>query len=70
MSCMWSAYAKGVNMKYVATIRIPTIRPNKNRTTFSKECALKQLEEMKKQYNVIWSEWIAGDLVIEFEVEI
>lgn len=56
--------------KYIATIHIPTTIPNKNRTIFSKECALKQLEEIKKQYNVIWSEWIAGDLVIEFEVEI
>lgn len=57
-------------MKYVATIYIPTIRPNRNGTVFSKECALKQLEEIKKQYSVIWSEWIAGDLVVEFEVEI
>ena len=57
-------------MKYVATIRIPIQRPNKNMTVFSKECALEQLEEIKKQYNVIWSEWIAGDLIIEFEVEI
>lgn len=39
-------------------------------TVFAKECALKQLEEIKKKYNVIWSEWIAGDLVIEFEVKI
>lgn len=57
-------------MKYIATIRIPTTRPNKNMTVFAKECALKQLEEIKKKYNVIWSEWIAGDLVIEFEVKI
>lgn len=57
-------------MKYIATIRIPTTRPNKNKTVFSKECALKQLEEMKNKYNVVWSEWIAGDLVIELEVEI
>ena len=57
-------------MKYVATIRIPTMKPNKNMTVFSKECALKQLEEIKKKYNVVWSEWIAGDLMVEFEVEI
>lgn len=57
-------------MKYIATIRIPTTRPNKNMTVFAEECALKQLEEIKKKYNVIWSEWIAGDLVIEFEVKI
>lgn len=57
-------------MKYVATIRIPTMKPNKNMTVFSKECALKQLEEIKKRYNVVWSEWIAGDLMVEFEVEI
>ena len=57
-------------MKYVATIRIPTMKPIKNGTVFSKECALKQLEDIKKQYNVIWSEWIAGDLIVEFEVEI
>lgn len=57
-------------MKYIAKIHIPTIRPNRNGTVFSKECALKQLEEMKKQYNVVWSEWVSGDLVIEFEVEV
>ena len=57
-------------MKYIATIRIPTKKPTKNRTVFSEECALKQLEEIKKQYNVIWSEWIAGDLVVEVEVEV
>lgn len=59
-----------VYVKYVAKIHIQTIRPNRNGTVFSKECALKQLEDMKKKYNVIWSEWIAGDLVVEFEVEI
>lgn len=57
-------------MKYIARMRISTIKPNRNGSVLSKECALKQLEEMKKQYNVVWSEWIAGDLVIEFEVEI
>lgn len=57
-------------MKYVATIHIPTIKPNIKGDIFSKECALKQLKEMKKQYNVIWSEWIAGDLVVELEIEI
>ena len=57
-------------MNYVATIRIPTTRPNKNKMIFSKECALKQLEEMKRQYNVIWSEWVADDLVVEFEVKV
>lgn len=57
-------------MKYIATIRIPTKKPTKNRTVFSEECALKQLEEIKKQYNVIWSEWIAGDLVVEVEIEV
>lgn len=57
-------------MKYIATIHIPTMRPARNGTIVSKECALKQLEEMKIQYNVIWSEWIVGDLVVKFEVEI
>lgn len=57
-------------MKVKATTHIPTMKPNRNNTIFSKECALKMLEEMKEQYNVVWSEWIAGDLVIEFEVEI
>lgn len=55
-------------MKHVATIHIPTVRPNRNGSVFSKECALQQLEEMKKRYNVIWSEWIADDLVVKFEV--
>lgn len=57
-------------MKYIATIRVPTKTPNRNKTVYSKECALKQLEDIKKQYNVIWSEWIVDDLVIKFEVEI
>ena len=59
-----------VSMKYIATIHIPTMKPDRNGTLVSEECALKQLKEMKKQYNVLWSEWIAGDLVVEFEVEI
>lgn len=57
-------------MKYIATISVSTKTSNRNNTVYSKECALKQLEDIKKQYNVIWSEWIAGDLVIKFEVEI
>lgn len=57
-------------MKYIARAHIPTIRPNRDMRVFSKECALEQLEAMKKQYNVLWSEWIAGDLVVEFEVEV
>lgn len=57
-------------MKYIAKTHIPVTKPNRDMRVFSKECALEQLEEIKKQYNVIWSEWIAGDLVIEFEVEI
>lgn len=57
-------------MKYIARAHIPTIRPNGDMRVFSKECALEQLEKMKKQYNVLWSEWIAGDLVVEFEVEV
>jgi len=57
-------------MKYIATIRIPTQIPNKNRMVFSVECAFKQLEDIKKQYNVLRSKWIDGDLVVEFEVEI
>ena len=56
--------------KYVTTMHIPTTRPNKNGNIFSKECALKQLEEIKKRYNVIDSTWINGDLVIKIEVEI
>lgn len=55
-------------MKYVATIRIPIVKPNMNGIVFSKECALQQLEEIKKRCNVIWSEWITGDLVVKFEV--
>lgn len=57
-------------MKYIATTYIPVTTPNRNNTIFSKECALKQLEEMKKQYNVICSEWIDGDLVIKLEVKL
>lgn len=55
-------------MGCVATIRIPTVKPNINGSVFSKECALQQLEEIKKRCNVIWSEWIDGDLVVKFEV--
>lgn len=54
--------------KYVTTMYIPTTRPNKNGNIFSKECALEQLEEIKKQYNVVDSKWVDGDLVIKIEV--
>lgn len=57
-------------MKYVATMHIPTMKPNIYGTMVSKECALKQLEDMKKQYKIIWSEWIAFDLVVYFEVDV
>ena len=57
-------------MKYIAITRIPVKNPNWNMTVFSKECTLKQLEEMKKQYNVVDYEWIDGDLVVRFETEI
>lgn len=57
-------------MKYIATTRIPVKNPNLNMTVFSKECALKQLEEMKKKYDVLDYEWIDGDLVIRFNAEI
>jgi hypothetical protein len=57
-------------MKYIKTMRIPVKNPNRNMTTLSEECALKQLEDMKKQYNVIGSEWVDGDLVVKIEVDI
>lgn len=56
-------------MKYVATVRIPTVK-NRHGNVVSKEYALKKLEYMKKQYNVVWYEWIAGDLVIYFKIDI
>lgn len=57
-------------MKYITTMRIPVKNPNRNMMTLSEECALKQLEDMKNQYNVLDSEWADGDLVIKIEVDI
>lgn len=57
-------------MKYITTMRIPVKNPNRNMMTLSEECVLKQLEDMKKQYNVIGSEWVDGDLVVKIEVDI
>lgn len=57
-------------MTYVATIYIPAKNPNRDMRVFSKECALEQLENIKKYHNVIDSEWVAGDLMVKFEVEV
>lgn len=57
-------------MTYVATIYIPVKNPNRDMRVFSKECALEQLENIKKYHNVIDSEWVDGDLMVKFEVEV
>ena len=57
-------------MTYIATIYIPVKNPDKNMRMLSEECALKQLGDIKKYHNIIDSEWIAGDLMIKFEIEV
>lgn len=57
-------------MTYIATIYIPVKNPDRNMRILSEECALKQLEDIKKYHNVIDLEWIAGDLMVKFEIEV
>ena len=47
---------KGKDMTYVATIYIPVKNPNRDMRVFSKECALEQLENILKKFNIPFSD--------------